>query len=333
MPERHHYVPQLILRNFASDSKIWLFDKHKLKRFQTSVKNAFVEGDYNTVVADGFTLEAEQIFTRAEARIAPVLKSILDNGSVKQLSNDDKVQLAIFVTLQHLRTKQSRRTFTLFREHVRKRFPESPDLDFQVPYLNLDESDKYASLDFIVKNLSELSHALVEKDLVLIEKNCPGQFWVSDHPVILHNDAPDDAWSRRGLRVPGIQIYMPISSSYVIGFFCPTLAQELEDGIAKIDSAKSRAFARWFGTGNVGEIERLTLTDITYRKGKVERVLRAIRDDKKISFNKQNLIFLNSRQVVAAYRFLGSQKADFELAIDMLREDPSLRVTDHIRFG
>jgi hypothetical protein len=126
---------------------------------------------------------------------------------------------------------------------------------------------------------------------------------------------------------------MPISPSYVLGFFCPTLAQELEDGIGKIDSAKSRAFARWFGTGNVGEIERLTLTDITYRKGKVERVLRAIRDDNKISFNKQNLIFLNSRQVVAAYRFLGSQKADFELAIDMLREDPSLRMTDHIRFG
>ena len=46
MPERHHYVPRLLLNGFSRDEKIWLFDKQTEKTFQTNTKNAFVEGDF-----------------------------------------------------------------------------------------------------------------------------------------------------------------------------------------------------------------------------------------------------------------------------------------------
>jgi hypothetical protein len=123
MPERHHYVPKLLLRNFSIENKLWLFDEHTLKRFRTNILNAFLETDYNTVAATDFVLEAEQIFSRAEAAIGPVIKDIIEARSVAHLTTEDRAQLALFVTIQHLRTKQTRRTFTLIREHTQQRFP------------------------------------------------------------------------------------------------------------------------------------------------------------------------------------------------------------------
>jgi hypothetical protein len=83
----------------------------------------------------------------------------------------------------------------------------------------------------------------------------------------------------------------------------------------------------------MGEVERLTLADMMYHRQVVERMLRAILEDRKLRFSKQNLIFLNSHQAIAAYRYIGSPKADFALAEDMLRENPDFRLTDHISFA
>ncbi|CAN5504491.1 hypothetical protein BH11PSE4_BH11PSE4_06450 [soil metagenome] len=333
MADRHHYVPQLLLRNFATDDQIWLFDKSNDKSFKTNIKNAFVEGDYNTVVGDNFTLEAEQIFCRAEDMAAPVLKRVLDEREVKHLNDDDRAVIATFVTIQHLRSKQSRRTFGLIREHMQSRFPGIPQSDFTSEFFEPHELDKHASLDFLARNLSHLATLVAQKDMVLIERGCHGGFWISDHPVILHNDNPRGHASNTGLAVPGIQIYMPISPLFVIAFFCPTIAKELEDGAKKIAEARSSLFAFHFSKGTLSEDVSLKLTYVNEQKQKVELQLKEIREDRRVRFDSQNLIFLNSHQVLSAYRFLASDSDEFALAIDMIHRDPQLRQTDHIHFS
>lgn len=199
MPDRHHHVPLVLLRNFAPGEKIWLYDKHESKSFKTNIRNAFVEGNYNTVVGSDATLEAEQIFGRAEGLAAPVLQSILAQKDVRHLTIDQHAQLATFVAIQHLRSKQSRKNFTLIREHIQKRFPGIPQSNFQIEGFSPSEVDKYASLDFIVKNLADLTQHVAHKHLTLVELTGPGTFWISDHPVILHNDNPASAGrSNRG---------------------------------------------------------------------------------------------------------------------------------------
>jgi hypothetical protein len=333
MSKRHHYVPEFLLRNFSDDDKIWLFDKHTCRPFRTSIKNAFVEGYFNTVIANGFTLEGEQIFGRAEDAAAPILNRIIEKRDVKHLSEDEYAAVTMFVTVQHLRTKQARRTFTLFREHLAKRFPGIRELDLQLPHLSAAESDKYASLDFIVENLSEFSHAIAEKTLILVERDCPGSFWISDHPVVLHKDCLPNEDRSLGLKVAGVQIFLPISPTYALAYFCKTIFEELEQGIAKIDAVRSRMFSRWFRAGALADKERLTMADLNYKKETVVQMLRALKDDRKIRFNKQNLIFLNSRQVATGYRFVAGPNKDFSLALDMLRQSPELRCTDHMRIA
>ena len=164
MTQRHHYVPLVLLKNFSSNEKIWLFDKHLNKSVRTNIRNAFVEGDFNTIIGDGFTLEAEQIFGRAETVAAPILQSILDKKEIRHLGIDDRAAIATFVTIQHLRSKQSRRTFSILREEMERRFPNIPQSNFDLPGFTPTEADKYASLDFIVQNLGPLIPTALKND-------------------------------------------------------------------------------------------------------------------------------------------------------------------------
>jgi hypothetical protein len=183
MTERHHYVPQLILRSFAIRDQIWLFDKTTKKSFKTSIKNAFVEGNFNTVVGNGITLEAEQIFCRAEEAAAPVLRSIVEQNNVSHLTVEQHATIAMFAAIQNLRSKQSRRNFELIREALKTKFPEISQSDHLSELFAPTEIDKYASLDFIVKNLDHVSNMFAEKDLLLVESPSGG-LWISDHPVV-----------------------------------------------------------------------------------------------------------------------------------------------------
>jgi hypothetical protein len=168
---------------------------------------------------------------------------------------------------------------------------------------------------------------------MLIELSGPGNFWISDHPVILHNDAPAEFVSKNGLGVLGVQIYLPISPSHAIAFFCQSLIQELEEGLKRIDENKSKFFANCLTQGNLGEAANLTLADMKLQRARAERILVAMRDDRKIKFNKQNLIFLNSKQVISAHRFVASRENKFSLAVDMLKQHPDLKEPSHVSFG
>ena len=126
MPERHHYVPRLLLNGFTRHEKIWLFDKHTERAFQTNTTNAFVEGDFNSVLGENFKIEGEEAFGRIEAAVAPIVYRIRKRNDLHHLTGDEKAVLAKFTTLQHLRSKQSRRFFSLFREEIQRRFPDIP---------------------------------------------------------------------------------------------------------------------------------------------------------------------------------------------------------------
>jgi len=332
MSQRHHYVPLVLLRNFSSDEQICLFDKHSNKSFKTNIKNAFVEGDFNTVIGDGFTLEAEQIFGRAETAAAPILQSILEKKEIKHLGIDERATIATFVTIQHLRSKQSRRTFSIFREEMKRRFPDIPQSNFELPGFAPNEADKYASLDFIAQNLGSLAQHIVQKDFLLVELDCAGAFWISDHPVVLHNDNPKGYESNLGLAVPGIQIYLPVSSLHALAFFCPTIKEELKKGADKASKIKNSFFAKFFESGNLGDAHARTLAQLSQAKKTIDLHFRQ-HENQKIFFNAQNLIFLNSLQVQTAYRFLAGPQDDFTLAIDMLRETPAIRQPNQIQFG
>jgi hypothetical protein len=154
MPERHHYVPRLLLNGFSLDEKLWLYDKQAEKAFRTNITNAFVEGDFNTASGANFKIQGEELFGRIETVAAPIVYAIRARNDLGHLSRDERHVLAQFVALQHLRSKQSRRFFSVFREEMQRRFPDIPQSKFDLPGFSQLEADKLANLDLIAKNFA-----------------------------------------------------------------------------------------------------------------------------------------------------------------------------------
>jgi hypothetical protein len=144
-------VPRLLLNGFSHQEKIWLYDKQARKAFRTNTINAFVEGDFNTVSGEDFKIEGEELFGRIETAVAPIIYAIRKRNDLCHLSDDEKLAIAQFAALQHLRSKQSRRFFSVFREEMQRRFPDIPQSKFDLPGLSQFEADKFTSLDLVAK--------------------------------------------------------------------------------------------------------------------------------------------------------------------------------------
>jgi hypothetical protein len=110
--KNQHYVPKFLLKNFSSHSgtHIWTFDKiavaKKWKAIdELSIKSvASDEYFYDRGVDhehDSFEYQLGQI----ENGIAPIISRLISSHDLFQLSGDEKELLALFISLQMLRTK------------------------------------------------------------------------------------------------------------------------------------------------------------------------------------------------------------------------------------
>jgi hypothetical protein len=180
--------------------------------------------------------------------------------------------------------------------------------------------------------LGELTSHLLAKDIFLAEANDSGSFWISDHPVVLHNDNPSPPHrSNLGFAVSGIQIYLPISSTQALAFFCPTLKREMEQGLQNIADKVTKAMAGHRVINASGE--GVDLAQLQRMKQNLSSHFDEMYGQRKACFNKDNIVFVNSCQVRTAHRFLASRDNDFSLATEMIEKHPELKAPNLIQFG
>ena len=130
-------------------------------------------------------------------------------------------------------------------------------------------------------------------------KNCP--FYISDNPVAMFNSNQDPLRSTLGLRVPGIEIHMPLSSTLSLGFLCRTLEDEIRG---------SYKLALAFGYPVPQNIHRL---------------VEALDGTSPFPLETENAKHLNSLQVFYAERFLFSSSNRFDVANEMLASDAKFK--------
>ncbi|MBI5114870.1 DUF4238 domain-containing protein [Candidatus Poribacteria bacterium] len=66
------------------------------------------------------------------------------------------------------------------------------------------------------------------KERVLFETTRKHPFFISDNPIVLQNEMNQGPYSGLGVAAPGIEIYLPISSTLCLGLFCPSVAEEFQ---------------------------------------------------------------------------------------------------------
>jgi len=221
----HHYVPQCLLRNFASNarqSKVWVYDKHTRRSYESGINNVAAENHYNTISVDGQGINLEPAFSPLDGRLADLIRRLLETPDLCQFTAHDRVELALLTAVQILRVRLQRDSLSQLPGQLRAALGFAGVDELVAP--DFDENAvKQISLG-MMQEAEQYVPALMSKHWMLL-RPVPGcQFWISDNPVVIANEFCNGG----GLASQGAQIRWPISKELCLSFSCPSIAAKAE---------------------------------------------------------------------------------------------------------
>jgi len=137
---------------------------------------------------------------------------------------------------------------------------------------------------------------------VLLRPPRGGTFYISDNPIALQNSRPRHPFvGNLGLAVAGIEIYLPLTKTLTLAFLCPSIYSELKTGLEAVRAQRAPGIAR--ARALLGSIEG----------GTPDRL------------SDQELQRLNGLQVGSAARFVYASSEGFDVAREMIRNNPGFK--------
>lgn len=304
--KKHHFVPRSLLRRFSVDGagdQIWVLDKSSGKSFSTSLMNAGSQNDFNKLqTADG-EWNFESVFDENDGDLAKLGNIIAERRSVAGLSRDFRRRLADVVAVQILRTPIARSTLQALARDLVRTVAEAGLLNDPDSIPLSTDNDARRSTLTMMSDRAAWRAGLQMKDLVLFEPSGPARFWISDHPVVRYNPAPNGDTS---LQARGVEIYLPLASDLMLGLLCSSVKAKLHERPLEaldLEPAKARRL--------------IDLREGLRTGGPVGRA-----DDVVMTYNRL--------QVAHSARFLYAARDDFGEARAMLEADPSLASVDSL---
>lgn len=299
---KHHYVPQFLLRNFASEKRetLYAFDKWDGRQFQVAVKDAAAEHGYNSFETDEASGCAEEYFTQIETAASPFIQEIVTNRRLPALTPEGRAAVAQLAIAQMVRSKNHRAVFDQIGRIFRKLAEREGTSEFQAWVGTANPAaDKQALLIDVQEDVQHYVPHLLQKDFVLFFSNDNDPLLIGDSPLIRTNTLHTSEFrGTTGLASPGVEIYLPLSPTLVLSFMCPTIGEMMRTLVNVLGRAADKIATSY---------------------------LAALESRESLSMERPNIDYLNSQQVIASERFVYSGSNDFALVREMLESDPSLR--------
>lgn len=297
-PKKHHYVPQSVLKHFSADNtktNIYVFDKISQRSYLSSIRNAGCENYFNTVDdINGKSVCYEGLFQTNDDHLARLFHMIASNRSIDAITTEDRYTLSEVVATQIVRTNMLRTSIRSISEQLLTLLHEFGLNPGDVDGCSIPTDKEVRRVAFTsLFNLREIISALQDKKLILIHTTGPKVFWTSDNPVVLHNTFP---YGEMGLNSLGIEIYLPISSELVLGFYCPSIELKIRQGMA--------------------------VKHPIINCEKFIEIYRGLHEGIPVSLGPETHPFLNSLQILNSSRFLYAQNDNFEHAKEIIEKNP-----------
>ena len=332
-PEMQHYVPRVLLKNFAGgkkDGQVHAFDKHVGKRIPnpTSIANLCGERNFNAADTGQGIVSIEQPLSELEGKAGPVIESILEQRSLAKLTAAERQTLAEFAIVQFLRVPRfqevQRDIITAMLERAKK-IKSDADLTELEAMLKKD-AIKLRTIDQIVTSAATLATAVNQYKWLLFSTSDDKPFWISDCPVVMHNDKTFGPYGNIGFGVRGIQIYMPLSPTLMLGIWETSQADEMKEGYDKaVQRLKNLRFKRLMDPN----VDRAAIDQVILEhEAKLQRpapLVESLENGTPLKTDDQNVMFFNSLQYMWSYRFVLCASGTFELADRMAKEKPHLK--------
>jgi Protein of unknown function (DUF4238) len=310
-PKNQHYVPQFLLDNFTDlNGKIWVYDKKDDRVFNTSPRNIGAEKYfYDFLNSEGQKQTLENILRTLDSDAAKAIRSILEAQSLKAMSKQQRRTMAQFIAVQQLRVTNPRERARHMAQEFRRVLK---DRGFEIDDKFIDDTpeEKKTSDVLNIVHWQDTVKYFYEKWWTLQRAPESSHFYLSDNPVVLFNLIPADApWKGNlGLNVPYIEIYIPLHKSIALRMLCHQWYIRMKEGIRIAEDTAIR------GLGFVD-------MDPT------RKAIAVIEENKLDLLDPENVIHLNSLQVIHSSRYVYSSINDFDLVRDMLAKQPSIRTT------
>lgn len=211
---KHHFVPRMLLRNFAVDNEKKYLNIHLLNNdeylYNMPLYNQAQE--YNLYGSDQ---KLENSFNKIESFAAPCLAK-LNTGNVN-LSTDDNCYLKLYLAAQLIRTPGYISMNDNCIDEMIKRIPlNDQQWKKYLDAYNIIKNDPYR---LYFNNLRDLYSLISDLRIGLLEAdNSKISFMIGQNPVILLNpflkSKKNWIWSTQGLALKGLVMIMPISPRY-----------------------------------------------------------------------------------------------------------------------
>lgn len=217
--KNQHYVPRLLIRNFAEKDKVWTYDSSRDLLRTAKPEGVFAENYYY----DRDNL-VENFLCTVESLAAPKIDRILEEPTSRIESPE--VDLLRFITVQQGRTPGA---YANARDNLKSYTDSFIRQQFEI--LGVDKKE-YEGLTISLKDEKDLLRVAavgsalnwpVIRDLkphVLINKT-PSDFVISDNPVVFYNwylREEGGMWAT-GLTKLGVHIFLPISNRVMLTLF------------------------------------------------------------------------------------------------------------------
>ena len=314
--EKQHYVPQFLLKNFTHGKKpkIFVYDKSNDRCFQTNIKNIAVENEFYDIRFEDYILTMEPALSRLETNTSSIVKKILRHRSLQSLTENQIETLALFVAVQFVRTKEHRLVFKHIGEQLADSLSKTGTSKEQIKRMIGEppgESSRKLFGMSAFMNVKEYIPHLLNKAWLLFETTPKYPFFISDNPIVLHNDQDHGPYGNLGLAVRGIQVYIPLSSTLCLNLLCPTIANE---------------FRKWFTNLQVLDQIDTGQADTDIKKPSFGRTFcEGLINGTPIQIIEDNVTMINSLQVVFSSRFVYCGSNKFDLIRRMIGDNQSFR--------
>ncbi len=338
--ENQHYVPQMLLRNFTvagrgKQDQIHVFDKRDDRAFRTGTQNVAAERRFYDLSADdGVTVSLEPSLTKLEEGAAEAFRKLLGSRRLDALLEIDRAWIALFLAWQKLRGKNFREDQlhldAALRDLITASGGSPQKVEGYTPFTS-EEELKAFHLGFLASSAADFAAHMVNKRWVLFDTDADHPFWISDTPVVLHNDEDFGPYGNIGLAVRGIQVYLPVSPTIMLGLWCFSQEEKIRAAGMVHDSF----CAGWRRSAAYEP----AVDDVIFRhmaggaSPLRQSLLKALDAGTPIECNPANVMFFNSLQVRWAERFVFSSQPDFSLALQMIRDHPECRSGPRMTIG
>ncbi len=306
-----HYVPQFLLRSFGNGKKdqVWVYDKASDRSFSTNAKNIASESRFYDFELEGEAVTLEPMLSKIESSARSVIGEILKSDSVASLTHENRAVLAVFLSVQLVRTKAFRGQWTDLPRLVREwlatsgqRVAEGSQAEELIRDLTENES-KVETGHFMVQAPRMFAPHLVSKHWLLAATARKHPFILGDNPLTRQNMDDMSPQGNLGLFVRGIEIYFPLSPVRALAIWCPSLVDMVQQAARVVQSVSGSDHLR----------------------GAVLAINDAIHTGRPLMYKKENVENFNSLQVAWSERYLFSSINDFQLVRDMLRSNPNMK--------